>query len=116
MGELAGPHAEAKAYDICPGAESDCLSDHAARTGDLPVRACAGTGVWHDRPVPGALATDVDSGRMTTGSQAHGVSLQSPEGLNRFMLRQQRAAWASLQGHMQKLELMTNAQGRSQAV
>ena len=28
----------------------------------------------------GALATDVDSGRLTTGNQAHGVSMQLPEG------------------------------------
>ena len=39
MGELARPHTEARAYDLCPGAASGCLSDHATRTGDLPVRA-----------------------------------------------------------------------------
>ena len=44
MGELARPHTEARAYDICPGAESAYLSDHAARTGELPLHACAGTG------------------------------------------------------------------------
>ena len=80
MGELAGPHAQARAYDICPGAESDCLSDHAARTGDLPVRACAGTGVWHDRPVPGAFATDVDLGRMTMGESASWYQPATPRG------------------------------------
>ena len=64
----------------------------------------------------GALATDVDSGRMTMGNQAPGVSMQFHAGLNCFMLRQQRAAWASLQGHILKPELMTNAQGQNQAV
>ncbi len=64
----------------------------------------------------GALANDVNSGRITTGNHASVVILQLPEGLNCFMLRQQRAAWASLQGHMLKPELMTNAQGRNQAV
>ena len=60
------------------------------------------------------MATNVDSGRMTTGSQAPGVSMHLPEGPHHFMLRQQRAAWASLQGHMLKQELMTNAQGQNQ--
>ena len=81
-----------------------------------PLRVYAGTGVERDRPEPGALATDVDSGRMTTGSQAHGVILQFHAGLNCFMLRQQRAAWVSLHGHIRKQELMTYAQGRNQAV
>ena len=36
----------------------------------------------------GAFATDVNSGRMTTGNQAHCVSLQIPVGLHCFMLRQ----------------------------
>ena len=81
-----------------------------------PLRAYAGTGVERDRPAPGALATDVDSGRMTTGSQAHDVSLQIQEGLHCFMLRQQRAAWASLQGHILKPELMTYAQGQNQPI
>ena len=32
------------------------------------------------------------------------------------MFRQQRAAWVSLQGQMQKQELMTNVQGQNQAL
>ena len=33
MGELAGPNAEARAYDKCPGAESASLRDHEAPQG-----------------------------------------------------------------------------------
>lgn len=50
------------------------------------------------------------------GNQAHGVILQFHAGLNCFMLRQQRAAWVSLHGHIRKQELMTYAQGLSQAI
>ena len=81
MGELARPHAQARAYDLCTGAESGYLRDHAARTGKF-----TGAGLCRYWPFSmtvqgmGAFATDVDSGRLTTGNQAHGVSLQLPEG------------------------------------